>query len=235
MLWQLCLNTLGRTCLCAWKRKAAPGPKDLPGYQLHWTVALLQVKTSGPFIDRPDQIKPAVWDRNMNSHWELFSLSGPTHSLWCTAMRWYQRALSASSTLTWSFISPPTNKLMGEVWCRHLSRWATCSMWDISAIVGSHWNSSDNINTAYVQNRIRLNLLVVCVSQYVCDKLMGLYGVQCSAKDVLNLDSSTEEKFSRHLIFNLQHAAFKDNTHVGELSSSSKFRFVPPFKSMFPK
>lgn len=44
---------------------------------------------------------------------------------------------------------------------------------------------------------------------------MEVYGVQCSAKDVLNLDSSTEEKFSRHLIFNLRNALFKDNVHVG--------------------
>lgn len=45
---------------------------------------------------------------------------------------------------------------------------------------------------------------------------MELYGVRCTADDVLNLDSSTDDKFSRHLIFNLRHAAFKDNIHVGE-------------------
>lgn len=57
--------------------------------------------------------------------------------------------------------------------------------------------------------------MVTSLIQYVCDKLMEVYGVESSAKNVLNLDSSTEDKFSRHLIFNLQNAAFKDNIHVG--------------------
>ncbi|KAM8878969.1 DNA-directed primase/polymerase protein [Spinachia spinachia] len=51
--------------------------------------------------------------------------------------------------------------------------------------------------------------------QYVCDKLMEAFGLECSAVNVLNLDSSTDKKFSRHLIFNLQNAAFKDNIHMG--------------------
>ncbi|XP_040891408.1 DNA-directed primase/polymerase protein isoform X2 [Toxotes jaculatrix] len=57
--------------------------------------------------------------------------------------------------------------------------------------------------------------MVSSLIKYVCDKLMEVYGIECSAKNVLNLDSSTEEKFSQHLIFNLQKAAFKDNIHVG--------------------
>ncbi|KAK5602134.1 hypothetical protein CRENBAI_016135 [Crenichthys baileyi] len=57
--------------------------------------------------------------------------------------------------------------------------------------------------------------MVARLIQYVCDKLMGVYGIECSVENVLNLDSSTEEKFSRHLIFMLQNAAFKDNIHVG--------------------
>ncbi|TKS68266.1 DNA-directed primase/polymerase protein [Collichthys lucidus] len=57
--------------------------------------------------------------------------------------------------------------------------------------------------------------MVSSLIQYVCDKLMEVYGIKCTSKNVLNLDSSTEEKFSRHLIFNLQNAAFKDNIHVG--------------------
>ncbi|XP_056264561.1 DNA-directed primase/polymerase protein [Pseudoliparis swirei] len=57
--------------------------------------------------------------------------------------------------------------------------------------------------------------MVSSLIQYVCDKLMEVYGIECSAKNILNLDSSTEEKFSRHLIFNLQSAAFKDNIHMG--------------------
>ncbi|KAM3622587.1 uncharacterized protein V6R79_000696 [Siganus canaliculatus] len=57
--------------------------------------------------------------------------------------------------------------------------------------------------------------MVSALIQHVCDKLMEVYGVACSTSNVLNLDSSTEDKFSRHLIFNLQNAAFKDNIHVG--------------------
>ncbi|XP_037554160.1 DNA-directed primase/polymerase protein [Nematolebias whitei] len=57
--------------------------------------------------------------------------------------------------------------------------------------------------------------MVALLVQYVCDKLMEVYGIKCSVKNVLNLDSSTEEKFSRHLVFILENAAFKDNLHVG--------------------
>ncbi|CAJ0942112.1 unnamed protein product [Ranitomeya imitator] len=46
-------------------------------------------------------------------------------------------------------------------------------------------------------------------------KLEDCFGVKCCADYVLNLDSSTDEKFSRHLIFVLPNAAFKDNIHVG--------------------
>ncbi|XP_043401987.1 DNA-directed primase/polymerase protein isoform X3 [Chelonia mydas] len=46
-------------------------------------------------------------------------------------------------------------------------------------------------------------------------KLEELYGVKCSAEDVLNLDSSTDEKFSHHLIFLLPKTAFQDNINVG--------------------
>ncbi|XP_014114826.1 PREDICTED: DNA-directed primase/polymerase protein isoform X1 [Pseudopodoces humilis] len=50
--------------------------------------------------------------------------------------------------------------------------------------------------------------------ELVSQKLKQLYDVNCSSKDVLNLDSSTEEKFSRHLIFLPQKTVFKDNAHV---------------------
>uniref|UniRef100_A0A3B5L9N0 DNA-directed primase/polymerase protein n=1 Tax=Xiphophorus couchianus TaxID=32473 RepID=A0A3B5L9N0_9TELE len=59
------------------------------------------------------------------------------------------------------------------------------------------------------------NSMVSLFIKYVCNKLVEVYGIECSVKNVLNLDSSTEEKFSRHLIFMLQSAAFKDNIHVG--------------------
>ncbi|KAJ8335893.1 hypothetical protein SKAU_G00392350 [Synaphobranchus kaupii] len=57
--------------------------------------------------------------------------------------------------------------------------------------------------------------MVATLIQFVCGKLEEIYGVKSSAKVVLNLDSSTEEKFSRHLIFLLPDAAFKDNIHIG--------------------
>ncbi|XP_060938646.1 DNA-directed primase/polymerase protein [Limanda limanda] len=57
--------------------------------------------------------------------------------------------------------------------------------------------------------------MVSSLIQFVCNKLVEVYGLECSVKNVLTLESSTEEKFSQHLIFNLQNAVFKDNIHVG--------------------
>ncbi|KAM6132642.1 LOW QUALITY PROTEIN: DNA-directed primase/polymerase protein [Pterocles gutturalis] len=57
--------------------------------------------------------------------------------------------------------------------------------------------------------------MVAKLIELVSQKLKELYDVSCSAKDVLNLDSTTDEKFSRHLIFLPQKTVFKDNIHVG--------------------
>ncbi|NXM94835.1 PRIPO protein, partial [Sylvia borin] len=57
--------------------------------------------------------------------------------------------------------------------------------------------------------------MVMKLIELVSQKLKELYDVNCSVKDVLNLDSSTDEKFSRHLIFLPQKTVFKDNTHIG--------------------
>ncbi|KGL98656.1 Coiled-coil domain-containing protein 111, partial [Charadrius vociferus] len=57
--------------------------------------------------------------------------------------------------------------------------------------------------------------MVAKLIELVSQKLKEIYDVNCSAKDVLNLDSSTDEKFSRHLIFLPQKTVFKDNSHVG--------------------
>ncbi|CAJ1052347.1 DNA-directed primase/polymerase protein [Xyrichtys novacula] len=73
--------------------------------------------------------------------------------------------------------------------------------------------------------------MVSSLIQYVCDKLMEVYGIKCSSKDVLNLDSSTAEKFSRHLIFILQNAAFKDNVHVGRFIHAILQPVLSPPKS----
>uniref|UniRef100_H3AFL5 DNA-directed primase/polymerase protein n=1 Tax=Latimeria chalumnae TaxID=7897 RepID=H3AFL5_LATCH len=59
-------------------------------------------------------------------------------------------------------------------------------------------------------------LMVTKLIQYVCQKLEEFYKIRCTEKDVLILDSSTEEKFSQHLIFVTLDAVFKDNTHVVE-------------------
>uniref|UniRef100_A0A4X2LWQ8 DNA-directed primase/polymerase protein n=1 Tax=Vombatus ursinus TaxID=29139 RepID=A0A4X2LWQ8_VOMUR len=58
------------------------------------------------------------------------------------------------------------------------------------------------------------NFVRTC-KEHVCTALQELFNVNCSAEDVLNLDSSTDEKFSRHLIFQLHNVAFKNNIHVG--------------------
>ncbi|KAM6221011.1 DNA-directed primase/polymerase protein [Rhynchocyon petersi] len=57
--------------------------------------------------------------------------------------------------------------------------------------------------------------MVALLIEHVCKALQELYHVKCSAEDVFNLDSSTDEKFSRHLIFQLRDVAFQDNIHVG--------------------
>ncbi|KAM3672351.1 DNA-directed primase/polymerase protein isoform X4 [Ammospiza nelsoni] len=58
------------------------------------------------------------------------------------------------------------------------------------------------------------NYVKAC-EELVSQKLKEFYDVNCSSEDVLNLDSSTDEKFSRHLIFLPQKTVFKDNTHIG--------------------
>ncbi|XP_068798704.1 DNA-directed primase/polymerase protein isoform X3 [Struthio camelus] len=57
--------------------------------------------------------------------------------------------------------------------------------------------------------------MVAKLIELVSRKLEEFYDVSCSAKDVLNLDSSTDEKFSRHLIFLPHKTVFKNNIHVG--------------------
>lgn len=53
-----------------------------------------------------------------------------------------------------------------------------------------------------------------------CAYLLARWGLPCNRCNVLNLESSTGAKFSRHLIFNVKHVAFKDNYHVGRLVKS---------------
>ncbi|XP_042323799.1 DNA-directed primase/polymerase protein isoform X2 [Sceloporus undulatus] len=62
--------------------------------------------------------------------------------------------------------------------------------------------------------------MVADLMEFVCKQLDEHYGVKCSAEDILNLDSSTEEKFSCHLIFQLHNAAFRNNIHIGNFLRS---------------
>ncbi|XP_078418244.1 DNA-directed primase/polymerase protein isoform X2 [Cetorhinus maximus] len=72
--------------------------------------------------------------------------------------------------------------------------------------------------------------MVVKLIQYVCQKLEEMYNVNCSVKDILNLDSSTHQKFSRHLVFHLPNAAFKNNVHVGVYTKNRNFRLYKSSK-----
>ncbi|KAL5018000.1 hypothetical protein ScPMuIL_003722 [Solemya velum] len=56
--------------------------------------------------------------------------------------------------------------------------------------------------------------------QYICLWIKYKYGVQCSKTDVLNLDASTDSKFSRHLVFLMENVVFCDNIHAGNFVSS---------------
>jgi hypothetical protein len=45
--------------------------------------------------------------------------------------------------------------------------------------------------------------------------LLDTFSLEYDASWTVELDSSTPEKFSRHLIIHIPGAAFKDNSHVG--------------------
>ncbi|XP_041363519.1 DNA-directed primase/polymerase protein-like [Gigantopelta aegis] len=60
------------------------------------------------------------------------------------------------------------------------------------------------------------NEMVHTLFKYVSFWMKHQFGVTCTRSDVLDLDSSTNKKFSRHLIFQLTDVAFKDNTHAGK-------------------
>ncbi|XP_022093869.1 DNA-directed primase/polymerase protein-like isoform X2 [Acanthaster planci] len=51
--------------------------------------------------------------------------------------------------------------------------------------------------------------------QFVCAEIMEIYQIQCVIDHVINLDATTPSKFSRHLIFSLPQAVFKDNVQAG--------------------
>ncbi|XP_065921285.1 DNA-directed primase/polymerase protein isoform X2 [Magallana gigas] len=57
--------------------------------------------------------------------------------------------------------------------------------------------------------------MVAIFIQYVCLWLEEEFNVKCSRKDVLDLEASTDKKFSRHLIFLIPDVAFQDNVTIG--------------------
>ncbi|XP_060119723.1 DNA-directed primase/polymerase protein-like isoform X2 [Heteronotia binoei] len=73
--------------------------------------------------------------------------------------------------------------------------------------------------------------MVAVLIEFICKKLEQHYGVKCSAEDVLNLDSSTEEKFSRHLIFQLHNSVFKNNIDIGVYTKNRNFRLYKSSKA----
>ncbi|KAL0304331.1 UNVERIFIED_CONTAM: DNA-directed primase/polymerase protein [Sesamum radiatum] len=60
-----------------------------------------------------------------------------------------------------------------------------------------------------------VDLLIVVIF----DALLEKYSIQGTEDFIVELDSSTEGKFSRHLIIRLPKTAFKDNSHVGAFVS----------------
>ncbi|KAG9467300.1 hypothetical protein GDO78_015205 [Eleutherodactylus coqui] len=63
--------------------------------------------------------------------------------------------------------------------------------------------------------------MVALVIEFFSKKLEDDFGVKCSTDYVLNLDSSSDVKFSRHLIFLLPNAVFKNNIHAGNFIKSA--------------
>jgi hypothetical protein len=53
----------------------------------------------------------------------------------------------------------------------------------------------------------------------VCEKLQECFQVQCDPTHILQLDSSTEKKFSMHAIVHIPGCAFRTNAHAGSFVS----------------
>ena len=56
--------------------------------------------------------------------------------------------------------------------------------------------------------------LCVCF-QYVCLQLRSVFDIVCHRHQVVQLDASTDSKFSQHLVFRLDNAVFRDNINAG--------------------
>lgn len=61
------------------------------------------------------------------------------------------------------------------------------------------------------------------ILQYVCYQLNVSFELKCDRSHVVDLDSSNEKKFSRHLIFHLSNAVFSNNIQAGTAHSGGCF------------
>ncbi|XP_072051261.1 DNA-directed primase/polymerase protein-like [Amphiura filiformis] len=57
--------------------------------------------------------------------------------------------------------------------------------------------------------------MVKTFTEFVCQQVEDTFHLKCKQRHIIDFDASTESKFSRHLIFNLPKAAFKDNINAG--------------------
>ncbi|GMY07329.1 DNA-directed primase/polymerase protein [Fagus crenata] len=72
-----------------------------------------------------------------------------------------------------------------------------------------------------------VDLLISVILEALHDK----YSIQGNLKWIVELDSSTEEKFSRHLIIRIPKTAFKDNLHAGAFVAEICSRILSARKS----
>ncbi|OAY76914.1 DNA-directed primase/polymerase protein, partial [Ananas comosus] len=70
-----------------------------------------------------------------------------------------------------------------------------------------------------VNNDKNVNEMVDTLISITFNALSDKYSIQGSQEWIIELDSSTREKFSRHLIVRIPKTAFKDNSHVGAFVS----------------
>ncbi|KAF2315560.1 hypothetical protein GH714_040068 [Hevea brasiliensis] len=61
--------------------------------------------------------------------------------------------------------------------------------------------------------------MVDLLTSVILEALLEKYSIQGNLEWIVELDSSTAEKFSRHLIIRIPKAAFKDNSHAGAFVS----------------
>ncbi|KAI6653757.1 DNA-directed primase/polymerase protein [Oopsacas minuta] len=78
--------------------------------------------------------------------------------------------------------------------------------------------------------------------QFVCYCLHSIFGISCDRHNVMDLDSTSGRKFSRHLIFHLPNTAFQNSREVGKfvvficdelrtLRSTDSMHFIKPVQT----